>query len=138
MEQLYEKVQKVAALLKNSSYAVILTGSGVSDKKDDANFRSPGRGMWTMLDPDVFTIQRFKENPNAFYEIGAPFFTMLEEMPGEAHKAIAELEKKGLIKAIITNWEELGVAKNWKIYNHPDDLQGGYKEVYQQQALILF
>jgi thiamine pyrophosphate-dependent acetolactate synthase large subunit-like protein len=43
MEQLHEKVQKVASLLKNSSYAVILTGSGVSDKEEDANFRSPGQ-----------------------------------------------------------------------------------------------
>jgi NAD-dependent deacetylase len=102
MEQLDEKVQKVAALLKNSSYAVIITGSGLSDKGDEVNFRSPGSGMWTMLDPDEFTIQRFKENPNAFYEIGAPFFSMLEDKPGEAHKAIAELEKKGLVKAIIT------------------------------------
>lgn len=102
MEQLREKVQKVASLLKNSNYAVILTGSGVSDKEEDANFRSPGRGMWTMLDPDDFTINRFKENPNTFYEVGAPFFSILDDIPGEAHKAIAELEKKGLVKTVIT------------------------------------
>ena len=102
MEQIYKQVYKIAALLKKSSYAVILTGSGLSDKEDKLNFRSPGHGMWTMLDPDDFTIQRFKENPNAFYEVGAPFFSMLEDKPGEAHKAIAELEKKGLVKTIIT------------------------------------
>jgi NAD-dependent deacetylase len=102
MEQLYEKIERVAALLKGSSHAVVLTGSGVSDKDEDVNFRSSGRGMWTMLDPDDFTINRFKENPNAFYEVGAPFFTMLEEMPGEAHRAIARLEDLGLIKTVIT------------------------------------
>lgn len=121
MEQLHEKVKKVADLLKDSSYAVILTGSGVSDKEDDANFRSPGRGMWTMLDPDDFTIQRFKENPNAFYEVGAPFFSMLEDKPGEAHKALAELEKKGLVKTIITKnvdgfHQEAGAKNVLEIY----------------------
>lgn len=103
MEQLQKDVKKIAELLKNSSYAVALTGSGVSDEGDTVNFRSPGSGMWTMLDPDDFTIQRFKENPNAFYEIGAPFFSVLEKTePGKAHQVLAELEKQGLIKAIIT------------------------------------
>jgi NAD-dependent SIR2 family protein deacetylase len=80
MDKLLKKVQKVASLLKNSSYAVILTGSGIAEEKDDANFRSPGKGMWTMLDPDDFTINRFKENPNAFYEVGTPFFSILEDI----------------------------------------------------------
>lgn len=69
MEQLHEKVKIVADLLKNSSYAVILTGSGISEKEHDLNFRSPGRGMWTMLDPDDFTIQRFNKNVIDFYHI---------------------------------------------------------------------
>jgi len=102
MEQLYEKVHKVAALVKQSNYAVILTGSGVSDKEDDVNFRSPGSGMWTMLDPDDFTINRFKEDPNTFYEVGAPFFSKLKDIPSEGHKVIAKLENKGLIKTVIT------------------------------------
>ncbi len=101
MEQLLEKVQKLAALLNNSSYAVILTGSGVSVKEDN-NLGSSGSGLWTMLNPDDFTILRYKENPNAFYEAGAPFFSMLEEKPGESHIAIANLEKRGLVKTIIT------------------------------------
>lgn len=121
MEQLHEKVQKVAALLKNSRYAVILTGSGVSDKEEDANFRSPGQSMWTMLDPNDFTINRFKENPNAFYEVSAPLFSILDDIPGEAHRAIAELEKKGLIKTVITKnvdgfHQEAGSSNVLEIY----------------------
>ncbi len=103
MEQLQESINKVTALLKESRYAVVLTGSGISDQEEIANFRSPGSGMWTMLDPDDFTIQRFKKNPNAFYEIGAPFFSMLEKAePGKAHKALADLEQRGLVKTVIT------------------------------------
>jgi len=102
MQELHEKVQKVAALLNSSSYAVILTGAGVSDEEGNANLGRQGSGMWTMLNPDDFTILRYKENPNAFYEAGAPFFSMLEEKPGEAHAAIAKLERQGLVKTIIT------------------------------------
>ena len=103
MEQLQKDIEKIADLLKYSSYAIALTGSAISDEELTANFRSPGSGMWTMLDPDDFTIQRFKKNPNAFYELGAPFFSALEKTePGKAHQVLAELEKQGLIKTIIT------------------------------------
>lgn len=120
MVQLEEKVQKVAELLKNSSYSVVLTGAGLSDQAG-GNFRSPGSGLWTMFDPDDFTIQRFKANPNAFYELGVPFFSMLEEKPTAAHKIITALEKSGLIKAIITKnidgfHQEAGAKNVYEIY----------------------
>lgn len=103
MNELSTNVNKLTSLLKQSNYTVVLTGTGISDETGMANFRNPGGNMWTMLDPDAFTIQRFKENPDAFYEIGAPFFDMLEEAePGEAHNVLAELERRGLIKTIIT------------------------------------
>lgn len=103
MEQLHEKIKAVAALLEQSTYAIVLTGADVSSESKVPDFHSPGRGLWTMLDPDAFTIQRYKENPNAFYEIGAPFFNMLEQAePNEAHIVLAELERRSLVKAIIT------------------------------------
>lgn len=103
MEQLHEKIKAVATLLEQSTYAIVLTGADVSSESKVPDFHSPGRGLWTMLDPDAFTIQRYKENPNAFYEIGAPFFNMLEQAePNEAHIVLAELERRSLVKAIIT------------------------------------
>ncbi len=103
MNQLNENIKILADLLEKSNYTVALTGAGMADETDDTNFPNPGSGMWTMLDPDDFTIQRFKESPNTFFETGAPFFSMLEEVqPGKAHKILAELESRGLVKTIIT------------------------------------
>jgi NAD-dependent deacetylase len=73
------------------------------------------------LIPNDFTINRFKENPNAFYEVGAPLFSILDDIPGEAHRVIAELEKKGLIKTVITKnvdgfHQEAGSSNVLEIY----------------------
>lgn len=103
MENLLEEIKKIADLLEQSSYAVVLTGAGVSTESGVPDFRSPGSGLWTMIDPELFTIQGFKTNPRAFYEAGAPFFRQLEEAePNETHTVLAELERRGLIRAIIT------------------------------------
>ncbi len=103
MEVLHEKIRETVKLLEQSHYAVVLTGAGISEESGIADFRYSDRGLWTMLDPDDFTIQRYKENPNAFYEIGAPYFSMLEQAkPNETHIVLAELEKRGLVKVIVT------------------------------------
>jgi len=103
MEKLLENVKKIADLLVESSYAVVLTGAGVSTESGVPDFRSPGSGLWTMINPELFTIQGFKANPKAFYEAGAPFVQLLDKAePNEAHTVLAELERRGLIKSIIT------------------------------------
>jgi NAD-dependent deacetylase len=103
MEELLEKIKKVADLIEKSSHVVVLTGAGVSTESGVPDFRTPGSGFWTMVDPDSFTIGSFKNNPAAFYETGAPFFTMMQDaQPNESHTVLAELEKRGLIKALIT------------------------------------
>jgi NAD-dependent deacetylase len=103
MELLLEKIREAVKLLEQSHYAVVLTGAGISEESGIADYRYSDRGLWTMLDPDDFTIQRYKENPNAFYEIGAPYFSMLEQAkPNETHTVLTELEKRGLVKVIIT------------------------------------
>jgi len=81
----------------------VLTGAGVSTESGIPDFRSPGSGLWTMIDPELFTIQGFKANPGAFYELGAPFFRQIEAAePNETHSVLAELEKRGLVRAVIT------------------------------------
>ena len=103
MESTHEKVEKIAYLLKESEYAVAVTGAGVSTESGVPDFRSPGSGLWTRVDPELFTIQGFKANTGAFYRAGLPFFRELKQAePNRAHTALAELENTGLIKAVIT------------------------------------
>ena len=103
MEELSRKIGEAAGLLKSSRHAVALTGAGVSTESGIPDFRSPGSGLWTFVNPELFTIQGFMANPGQFYEAGMPFFRMLEQAePNEAHTALAELEERGLVRAVIT------------------------------------
>ena len=103
MDDMSKKVKEIADLLIESSYAVALTGAGVSTESGVPDFRSPGSGLWTQVNVEIFTIDGFKANPEAFYRAGLPFYRLLEQaQPNEAHLALAELEKRNLIKSIIT------------------------------------
>ena len=103
MENMAEKISRVADLLLESGYAVALTGAGVSTESGIPDFRSPGRGLWTRVNPELFTIQGFKADPAQFYNLGKEFIQLIEEaQPNETHTVLGELEKRGLVKAIIT------------------------------------
>ena len=103
MDQLKEKIEKIADLLEQSDYVVALTGAGVSTESGIPDFRSPVDGLWTVVDPELFTIQGFKANPAAFYRAGAPFFRQIDRAgPNPTHTGLAELEKRGQLKAVIT------------------------------------
>jgi len=103
MDSLKVKAAKVAKLIKEAEYAVVLTGAGVSTESGVPDFRSPGSGFWTVVNPELFTIDGFRANPGAFYEAGLPLFEIIEKaQPNSAHRVLARLEAQGLIKALIT------------------------------------
>ncbi len=95
--------RELAALLKQSQKAVALTGAGISVESGIPDFRSKG-GLWERFDPlEYATITAFKKNP-------AKVWAMLREMdrilvqarPNQAHHALADLEKRGLLVGVIT------------------------------------
>ncbi len=103
LEQLLESINKVCDLLEQSNYTVVLTGAGISTEGDVPDSRNPGNWLWTMLDPDDFTIRRYKNDPASYYEAGAPFFSLLNQVePNEVHLALTELQKRDQVKTIIT------------------------------------
>jgi len=103
MDQLGDKIKKIADLLEESSHTVVLTGAGVSTDSGIPDFRSPVNGLWTVVDPELFTIQGFKANPAEFYRAGTPFFRQIERAePNPTHTGLGELENRGLVKAVIT------------------------------------
>jgi len=99
-----EKVNRVAELIKESKYTVILTGAGVSTGSGIADFRTPGKGIWEKVDPfKVTSITAFEENPQRFYHFYRPRIEMLSRVsPNPAHKAIARLEEMDYVKYLIT------------------------------------
>jgi NAD-dependent deacetylase len=94
----------LADLIRESRSTVALTGAGVSVPSGIPDFRTPGKGMWTKVDPmKVAHIDAFRRDPKAFWEYYRPrFHTLADKKPNPAHEALAELERRGLIDGVIT------------------------------------
>ena len=97
-------VDKVAALILESSRVVVFTGAGISTESGIPDFRSPG-GIWTKFDPDDFTIQKFMSSEKTRrmqWQMLAEGSLLKDAEPNQAHHAVAELEKLGKITCVIT------------------------------------
>jgi NAD-dependent deacetylase len=95
--------ERLAELFRERGPAVVLTGAGVSTESGIPDFRSPS-GLWAQFDPlDYGSIQAFREDPARVWEFYAPRFSMLASAaPNPAHLALAELERLGHVRAIVT------------------------------------
>jgi NAD-dependent deacetylase len=82
---------------------VALTGAGVSTESGIPDFRSP-TGLWAQVDPmDYASLRAFRADPAKVWSFYAPRVSMLTEAePNAAHRALAELERRGLVRAVIT------------------------------------
>jgi NAD-dependent deacetylase len=96
--------ERVAALLRDSERAVVLTGAGISVPSGIPDFRTPGTGLWENVDPmEVAHIDAWRRDPDRFWSFyGARFASLIDKAPNEAHFAIAELERRGLVRAVVT------------------------------------
>ncbi|HEY1596081.1 MAG TPA: NAD-dependent deacylase [Thermoleophilaceae bacterium] len=104
MTQATANAARVAELLLEADSAVVLTGAGVSVPSGIPDFRTPGKGLWEKVDPmKVAHIDVFRRDPDRFWHFyGDRFATLDDKMPNAAHRAIAELEARGLIRGVIT------------------------------------
>jgi NAD-dependent deacetylase len=97
-------VERLAQLIRDSRCTVALTGAGISVPSGIPDFRSPGTGLWEKVDPmEVAHIDVFRRDPKRFWTYYRPRFGMLsDKVPNSAHAALAELESRGLLQAVIT------------------------------------
>src|SRR5687768_8975273 len=95
---------RLAGLLRDSERAVVLTGAGVSVPSGIPDFRSPGTGLWENVDPmEVAHIDAWRRDPDRFWAFyGDRFASLVDKRPNDAHHAIAELERRRLVRAVIT------------------------------------
>lgn len=96
--------EELAELVKSSSSTVALTGAGISVPSGIPDFRTPGKGLWTRVDPmKVAHIDAFHRDTRRFWEYYRPRFGMLaDKEPNSAHRALAELESRGLLDGVVT------------------------------------
>ena len=94
----------MADLLREADRAVVLTGAGISVPSGIPDFRSPGTGLWENVDPmEVAHIDAWRRDPERFWSFyGERFASLVDKLPNEAHLAVAELERRGLVRAVIT------------------------------------
>lgn len=103
-------IRQAANLILSSSYTVALTGAGISTPSGIPDFRSPDSGMWYSVDPlRVASIWGFHEHPEEFYRWFTPLARKIRHAePNAAHYALAELERAGLLRLLLTqNVDEL-------------------------------
>ena len=98
------RAEQVAGLLRSAERAVVLTGAGVSVPSGIPDFRSPGTGLWANVDPmEVAHIDAWRRDPARFWSFyGERFAALAHKRPNEAHLALAELERRGLVRGVIT------------------------------------
>jgi len=95
---------RLAGLVRGARSVVALTGAGVSVPSGIPDFRSPGTGLWQQVDPmEVAHIDAFHSDPARFWGFYGPrFATLGSKLPNGAHLTLAELERRGLLDAVIT------------------------------------
>ena len=98
-----DKYQRFSNLLLQSRYAVALTGAGISVESGIPDFRGKN-GFWTKYDPFEYGhIDSFRANPAKVWKMLMEMGALVEGVsPNEAHLALGELEKLGIIKMVIT------------------------------------
>ncbi|HEV2076007.1 MAG TPA: NAD-dependent deacylase [Thermoleophilaceae bacterium] len=98
------QTERLAELLRGSERAVALTGAGVSVPSGIPDFRSPGTGLWENVNPmEVAHIDAFRADPDRFWAFyGERFAALHDRRPNPAHEALAELERRGLLRGVIT------------------------------------
>jgi len=98
-----DKYQEFSKLLMLSRYAVALTGAGISVESGIPDFRSK-EGLWARYDPFEYGhIDSFRANPAKVWKLLMEMDALAERVnPNEAHLALGELERLGVIKMVIT------------------------------------
>jgi NAD-dependent deacetylase len=94
---------EAAKIIISSKKCIALTGAGISAESGIPTFRSKG-GLWNSYDPTVYaSIDTFMKDPSKYWSIRGDFIRNYNDyLPNKGHIALAELEKAGILKCIIT------------------------------------
>jgi len=95
-EKLFEKIT-------GARHCTALTGAGVSTLSGIRDFRGKN-GLYNDLDAEkIFDIGYFEKDPTFYYKASGTFiYNIDEKQPSVVHNVLAELEKRGFLKALVT------------------------------------
>lgn len=100
-----DELVNVADALAAADNATVMTGAGVSTASGIPPFRGEG-GIWNAeFDPDDFSIDRFRADPDGFWRDRLELRERThaaDPEPNAAHDALARLEELGVVNAVVT------------------------------------
>ncbi len=100
-----KEIQRLNEAIKESDYIVFFGGAGVSTESGIPDFRSVD-GLYNQkykYPPETIISHSFyKRNPEEFYRFYKDKMIFRDAKPNAAHLKLAELEKAGKLKAVIT------------------------------------
>jgi len=108
--ELASEIEQAATILSRAHHIVALTGAGLSVESGIPPFRGPG-GLWTKHgEPPMNGYQRFLADPRGAWEdrlnprgpMRELWETLQRARPNTGHLALAELERMGLLRCVIT------------------------------------
>ena len=96
-------VDRLAELVREHLPLVVLTGAGISTESGMPDFRS-ATGIWAKYDPMEYAhIDAFRRDPEKVWEFyGRRLAVLRDAEPNDGHRALAELEDRGWVRAVIT------------------------------------
>lgn len=101
------KINKFAELIRQSNNIVFFGGAGVSTESGMKDYRSED-GLYNTVkkykvSPETILSHSFFETrPDVFYNFYYNYFLNTTAEPNRAHLALAELERQGKLKAVVT------------------------------------
>ncbi|MHC6202186.1 Sir2 family NAD-dependent protein deacetylase [Breznakiellaceae bacterium SP9] len=103
MDTMDKNIQVLYEKIKKARHCVALTGAGISTLSGIRDFRGKN-GIYNDMDASkMFDIDYFEEDPSYYYKTAGSFIYNLDEKePSVVHIVLGLLEKKGWLKAVIT------------------------------------
>lgn len=102
------RVEKFKDIIDKSKSIVFFGGAGVSTESNIPDFRSESGGLYKTKNkysypPEIMLSHSFfMEHTEDFFDFYKAKMIYKEAKPNDAHMALAELEKRGKLKAVIT------------------------------------
>lgn len=98
-----DPLNRAAKILTDSTYTTAFTGAGISVESGIPPFRGES-GLWSKYDPQYLDIEFFLGNTNKSWKIIKEIFYDFfgDAKPNMAHYGLALMERKGLLRSIIT------------------------------------
>lgn len=103
MEKQDDAIGKLFALLTSARHCVAFTGAGISTLSGIRDFRGKN-GLYKSVDADrMFDIDIFRRDPSVYYGMAKDFIYGLDaKQPSVVHRVLAELERRKIVHAVIT------------------------------------